>query len=103
MRTSDGALLICFILLILIVGCQEAPEKTDPFKAADSSIDTSSGNMESPVKGGVTVQPVDAEALSREVVELQEDLEGFSDDIEHLENFGVENAASEIDRELDRF
>jgi hypothetical protein len=91
------------ILPGILIGCQKDPKETDPFKAANSNSVRTSQQAGSMDESGASIRAADADALGQDVLQLQEELEGFSKDIADLENFGVESAVSEIDRELDGF
>ncbi|OFW32124.1 MAG: hypothetical protein A2074_04515 [Candidatus Aquicultor primus] len=103
MRKLCSALLICLILPGLLIGCQKDPDERDPFKAANSNPVRTSQQAGAPDESGASVRAADSEALDQDVLQLQEELETFNKDIADLENFGVESAVSEIDRELDGF
>jgi hypothetical protein len=95
-------LLIFLILPVLLSGCRKAPDNRDPFKATDATVVTTV-QTEEIAKSNTVIQAVDAKDIGDDVLLLQKDLEDFSEDIERFENFGVESAVAEIDRELDGF
>ncbi|MDP2211911.1 MAG: hypothetical protein Q8J63_09280 [Candidatus Aquicultor sp.] len=103
MRKLCSALLICLILPGLLIGCQKDPDERDPFKAANSNPVRTSQQTANIDESGASIRADDAKALDQDVKQLQEELEVFSKDMADLENFGVESAVSEIDRELDGF
>lgn len=103
MRKLCGALLICLILPGMLIGCQKDPDERDPFKSANSNPVRTSQQSTSADDSGASIRAADAKAVGEDVLQLQEELEGFSKDIADLESFGVESAVSDIDRELDGF
>lgn len=103
MRKFFGALLICLILPGMLIGCQKDPDERDSFRSANSNPVRTSQQSTSADDSGASIRKADAKVVDEEVLQLQEELEGFSKDMADLENFGVESAVSEIDRELDGF
>ncbi|MBS3910201.1 MAG: hypothetical protein KGZ93_11385 [Actinobacteria bacterium] len=103
MRKLCSILLICSILSGLLIGCRKDSDERDPFKAANSNPVRTSQQAGAPDERGASMGAADADALGEDVLQLQEELEAFSEDIADFENFGVEAAVAEIDRELDGF
>ncbi len=92
LRRFATALAIMLTLAVLH-GCQEEQDGRDHLNVAGASSTT--------IKEPAATDP--AKSVEKETLSLENDLDGLSKDIDDFGDFGLDSAASVIDRELDGF
>ncbi|MHB8841290.1 MAG: hypothetical protein ACYC56_05810 [Candidatus Aquicultor sp.] len=85
--------LVVVLTIIILSGCQEEQGGRDHLNVADASSTT--------IKEPAAMDR--AKSVEKETLDLENDLDSLSKDIDDFGDFGLDSAASIIDRELDGF
>lgn len=98
---SLAGLTVLLLLLIpsLMLGCNENQDGRDHLKVAGSGSETATTQVVNVAKAS----SVRGQSIEKETLKLENDLDSLSQDINDFGNFGLDSAATVIDRELDGF
>jgi hypothetical protein len=94
------SVMLAFLLIAaFVLGCEEKQERRDSLKVADAPSTTVA--ITGPGTVNTTVD--NRKSIEKETLNLEKDLDSLSKDIDDFGDFGLDSAASAMDRELDGF